>query len=132
MPSTSTPSTAIALLQASMSASRLLQAGAQSTAAGQWSHHIRRPERQCPLLLQAGIHQFIEKPLSVKPPEEVADLSDRLGRLQQDKGLIIAVGYMLRYSPAVEVRPGALQQTPRARALPAGRGCLALLPCRCS
>lgn len=49
---------------------------------------------------------FIEKPLSVKPPEEVADLSARLAQLQQDKGLIIAVGYMLRYSPAVEVRSG--------------------------
>ena len=54
---------------------------------------------------QAGISQFIEKPLSVKPPEEVAQLSERLLQLQKEKNLIIAVGYMLRYSPAVEVSP---------------------------
>ena len=48
---------------------------------------------------------FIEKPLSVKPPEEVMDLSERLAKLQAEKGIIVAVGYMLRYNPAVEVRP---------------------------
>lgn len=47
---------------------------------------------------------FVEKPLSVKPPEEVSRLSQRLQQIQKQKGLIIAVGYMLRYSPAVEVR----------------------------
>lgn len=47
---------------------------------------------------------FVEKPLSVRPPEEVARLSDRLIELQKQKNLIIAVGYMLRYNPAVEVR----------------------------
>ena len=55
-------------------------------------------------MTQAGISQFIEKPLSVKPPEEVMELSARLEQLQKDKGIIVAVGYMLRYSPAVEVR----------------------------
>ena len=46
---------------------------------------------------------FVEKPLSVRPPEEVQRLSERLSELQKQKQLIIAVGYMLRYSPAVEV-----------------------------
>ena len=53
--------------------------------------------------LQAGIHMFVEKPLSAKPPEEVMELSRQLEQLQADKGIIVAVGYMLRYSPAVEV-----------------------------
>lgn len=46
---------------------------------------------------------FVEKPLSVKPPEEVADLSARLHELQKQRRLMIAVGYQLRYCPAVEV-----------------------------
>ena len=49
------------------------------------------------------MNMFVEKPLSVKPPEEVQRLSQRLLELQKQKNLIIAVGYMLRYSPAVEV-----------------------------
>ena len=48
---------------------------------------------------------LVEKPLSVRAPEEVMELSRRLRKLQADKGVVIAVGYMLRYSPAVEVTP---------------------------
>jgi len=53
--------------------------------------------------LQAGVHIFVEKPLSVKPVEEVKRLAKELKAVQQENGVIVAVGYMLRYSPAVEV-----------------------------
>lgn len=48
---------------------------------------------------------FVEKPLSVKAPEEVMELSQQLEKLQAEKGIIVAVGYMLRYNPAIEVSP---------------------------
>ena len=47
---------------------------------------------------------FVEKPLSVKPVEEVDRLAKELKKVQDQNGVIIAVGYMLRYSPAVEVK----------------------------
>ena len=55
---------------------------------------------------------LVEKPLSVRAPEEVLELSRRLRKLQADKGVVIAVGYMLRYSPAVEVTPINCQYRP--------------------
>jgi len=45
-----------------------------------------------------GVHMFIEKPLSVSPPDEVAQVNQAI----MDSGVICAVGYMLRYSAAVE------------------------------
>ena len=48
---------------------------------------------------------FVEKPLSVKPVEEVKRLAEELKKVQDRNGATIAVGYMLRYSPAVEVVP---------------------------
>ena len=53
-------------------------------------------------MLQAGINVFVEKPLSVKPVEEVERLAQELKKVQESNGVTIAVGYMLRYSPAVE------------------------------
>lgn len=41
--------------------------------------------------------------MSVKPVEEVDRLAKELKRVQQENNVTIAVGYMLRYSPAVEV-----------------------------
>jgi len=52
-------------------------------------------------LAKAGVHIFVEKPLSVKPVEEVKRLAKELKAVQQENGVIVAVGYMLRYSPAV-------------------------------
>lgn len=54
--------------------------------------------------MQAGIHLFIEKPLSIKPAEEVARLGHELAKVQKEKHLVIAVGYMLRYASCVQVR----------------------------
>lgn len=64
--------------------------------------------------MQAGMHIFVEKPLSVKPVEEVKRLARELKAVQQGNGVTVAVGYMLRYSPAVEVRSAAIhaQSTP--------------------
>lgn len=49
------------------------------------------------------MNQFVEKPLSVRPVEEVQRLAKELKKAQEEKGATLAVGYMLRYSPAVEV-----------------------------
>ena len=54
-------------------------------------------------LLQAGLNLFVEKPLSLKPAAEVAELAGKLSELQSQQGLVIAVGYMLRAAPAVQV-----------------------------
>lgn len=52
---------------------------------------------------QAGMNIFVEKPLSVKPIKEVVRLAEELKKIQDQNNVTIAVGYMLRYSPAVEV-----------------------------
>ena len=54
--------------------------------------------------LQAGVNTFVEKPLSVRPVEEVQRLAKELKKAQDQNGAALAVGYMLRYSPAVEVK----------------------------
>jgi hypothetical protein len=74
----------------------------------QYHHQVYRLEPYSYFLpvvdLQAGMHIFVEKPLSVKPVEEVKRLAKELKAVQQENGVTVAVGYMLRYSPAVEVR----------------------------
>lgn len=52
-------------------------------------------------LARAGVHFFVDKPLSVRPSEEVRQLARELEALRKEKGLVMSVGYMLRYSPAV-------------------------------
>ena len=52
---------------------------------------------------QAGLHMLVEKPISIAPAEEVMRLASRLEQLQQEKGLVISVGYQMRYLPAVKV-----------------------------
>ena len=52
---------------------------------------------------QAGLHLFVEKPISIKSAEEVARLAAELGQIQKEQGLVIGVGYMLRYSSAIQV-----------------------------
>jgi predicted dehydrogenase len=61
-------------------------------------------------LAKAGIHLFVEKPLSVKSAEEVGRLAEELARQQREHGLVIAVGYMLRYSPVVQAARKLLQE----------------------
>ena len=40
----------------------------------------------------------------MKPAEEVAELAEELAKLQQQHALVLGVGYMLRYSSAVQVK----------------------------
>lgn len=54
-------------------------------------------------MLQAGVHLFVEKPLSIQPIEDVTKLGNELARLQKAHNLVIAVGYMLRYSATIQV-----------------------------
>ena len=46
---------------------------------------------------------LVEKPISIQPIDEVLRLSGRLQELQQQHGLVISVGYQMRYLSAVEV-----------------------------
>lgn len=52
-------------------------------------------------LAEAGIHMFVEKPVSIRSLEEVSELSKRLDAHHSQNGVIIGVGYMLRYAAAV-------------------------------
>jgi predicted dehydrogenase len=48
-----------------------------------------------------GVHMFIEKPLGAAPPEEVAETAKVLKKALA-KGVISGVGYMFRYSKAID------------------------------
>jgi len=50
------------------------------------------------LCAKQGVHMFIEKPLGVSAPEQVEEIN----KVISESGVIVAVGYMLRYSAAVE------------------------------
>jgi predicted dehydrogenase len=53
-------------------------------------------------LLKAGVHVFVEKPVSLQPPEIFLPYVQTVEELRREKGLIVSVGYMFRYHPAVE------------------------------
>ena len=46
--------------------------------------------------LEAGLHCFIEKPISVTEPNEFAKYCDKLVKTQKQKNAIASVGYMFR------------------------------------
>lgn len=47
---------------------------------------------------RAGIHVFVEKPLSVLPPEEFMTYAKAVTDTAKEKNVIVSVGYMFRYS----------------------------------
>eukprot|EP01103_Thecamoeba_quadrilineata_P003480 TRINITY_DN13249_c0_g1_i1.p1 TRINITY_DN13249_c0_g1~~TRINITY_DN13249_c0_g1_i1.p1 ORF type:complete len:428 (-),score=81.58 TRINITY_DN13249_c0_g1_i1:55-1338(-) len=51
---------------------------------------------------ELGISMFIEKPLSAAPPEELEITLERIKKAQEEKNLVVSVGYMFRYSKAIE------------------------------
>lgn len=53
-------------------------------------------------LLQSGIHLFVEKPVSIVPPEEFAPYVSAVDEAARKSGCIVGVGYMLRYHGAIE------------------------------
>jgi predicted dehydrogenase len=73
-------------------------------------------EIQC---ARAGIHLFIEKPLSCLPPDEVRDTAALLRdiQMQREEKLVISVGYMLRYHKAVSMLKEVIQNQTNGRIL---------------
>lgn len=53
-------------------------------------------------LVKAGIHVFIEKPISVQPPEQVQPYVEELSRTAREQGVIVSVAYMFRYHDAID------------------------------
>jgi len=53
-------------------------------------------------LAKRKIHLFIEKPISCYPPSEVDKLASQLDELVKQHNLIISIGYMFRYSLAIQ------------------------------
>ena len=47
-------------------------------------------------LLKAGVHVFVEKPVSLQPPEKFLPYVGSVEEVQREKGLIVSVGYMFR------------------------------------
>lgn len=53
-------------------------------------------------LLEAGVDLFVEKPVSVVPPEEFSTYTTAVAQCQQKHELVVSVGYMFRYHAAVD------------------------------
>ena len=83
--------------------SQCWQSGCIVMARKKWCFVFHGDSSVALLLLQAGLHMLVEKPVSIKSASEVLQLSQRLQELQQQKKLVISVGYQMRYLPAVEV-----------------------------
>ena len=52
--------------------------------------------------LRAGVHVFVEKPVSVLPPEEFSPYMEAVQQAQRERDLVLSVGYMFRYHPAIQ------------------------------
>ncbi|BDA44533.1 Uncharacterized protein UNK4.17 [Coccomyxa sp. Obi] len=72
-------------------------------------------------LAKAGMHMLVEKPISMRPAEEVERLAQVLHEVADEKKLVIAVGYMLRYNPAIETAKALLKELGRPVASIVGR-----------
>ena len=68
-------------------------------------------ELQC---LKAGVHLFVEKPVSVVPPEKFEPYAEAVESIRKEKGLIVSVGYMFRYHPAIEQIQSILKEYGRS------------------
>ncbi len=64
-------------------------------------------ELQC---LKAGVHVFVEKPVSVVPPEQFSSYVQAVEEIQREKSLILSVGYMFRYHPAIQRMKAILEK----------------------
>ena len=52
--------------------------------------------------IQAGIHVFVEKPVSVQSPEKFKAYVEAVITEQKKHNVIVGVAYMFRYHPAVD------------------------------
>jgi len=59
----------------------------------------------------AGVHIFLEKPLGSMPPERLAPVADALDEAA-GQGLIVSVGYMLRYGRAIDKMRQLIAEAP--------------------
>lgn len=58
---------------------------------------VQPPNNYECMFVDAGIHIFIEKPLSAHPPEEVRKTLEKVVEARNSKGILSSVGYMFRY-----------------------------------
>ncbi len=88
------------------------------------AHGLAQPPKDIELTCAAaGVHMFIEKPLSAYPPEQVEPVAEALAAAS-GRGLVVSVGYMFRYSLAVDRMRQVLAETPGgARAVIARYDC---------
>ncbi|TMW68855.1 hypothetical protein Poli38472_001011 [Pythium oligandrum] len=52
--------------------------------------------------LRAGVHVFVEKPLSNVDPVEAKKYADEVEQVRKEKNLVVLVGYMFRYASFVQ------------------------------
>ncbi len=64
-------------------------------------------ELQC---VKAGLHLFIEKPVSLVCPEKFLPYMEAVEKVAEEKNLIVSVGYMFRYHPAIEKMQSIIKQ----------------------
>ena len=53
---------------------------------------------------------FVEKPVSVLPPEEFSPYVQAVEEMQREKSLMLSVGYMFRYHPAIQQMKSILEE----------------------
>ena len=64
-------------------------------------------EVQC---LKAGLHIFVEKPVSVVPLETFTPYVGAVEKVAEEKQLVVSVGYMFRYHPAIQKMKSIIEQ----------------------
>lgn len=57
-----------------------------------------------------GVHLLVEKPISIRPMNDVQTLVAELAKEAESRKLVIAVGYMLRYNAAVTTTKSILSK----------------------
>ena len=67
-------------------------------------------ELQC---LKAGLHVFVEKPVSVVPPETFTPYVGAVEKVAEEKQLVVSVGYMFRYHPAIQKMKSIIEKYER-------------------
>ena len=56
------------------------------------------------------MHIFVEKPVSVVLPEQYSDYVQAVEQVQKERGLVLSVGYMFRYHPAIQQMKSTLEK----------------------
>ena len=87
-------------------------------------HGLAEPPNDAELVCaDAGVHVFLEKPLASVLPEQLAPVAESLAAAAEG-GLIVSVGYMFRYSHAVEKMRELIAESPGGlRAIAARYNC---------